>query len=242
MTKFPEFEPRGEGWHPPALHEPYRSTHLRSPQQPRLQMPATASELSGPVFTANSVQAKDADLITNFAQPGETAIGPRIWVHGRVLDEYARPIPNTLIEVWQANAAGRYRHKNDDYLAPLDPNFSGCGRCMTDSDGAYRFQTIQPGAYPWPNGPNAWRPAHIHFSIFGRSFAQRLITQMYFEGDPLIWRCPIVGSIPQKSGIEQLIAKLDMASATSMDSLAYRFDIVLRGQRQTLFENKTEGM
>lgn len=233
---------RGTGWHPPALHAPYRSTRRRAPNHAPLQIMPTPSEITGPVFGPGTVTAKDADLITNFAAKGEMALGPRILVHGRVMDEAGRPIPNALLEVWQANAAGRYRHKNDSYLAPLDPNFSGCGRCMTDAKGRYRFTTIQPGAYPWPNGPNAWRPAHIHFSIFGHSFTQRLMTQMYFEGDPLIWLCPIVGAIPQKAGITQLIAKLDMDAALSMDSLAYRFDIVLRGPHQTHFENRPEGM
>lgn len=147
-----------------------------------------------------------------------------------------------LVEVWQANAGGRYRHRNEGYLAPLDPNFGGCGRCLTDAQGYYRFTSIQPAPYPWPNGPNSWRPAHIHFSLFGPAFAQRLITQMYFEGDPLIWLCPIVNAIPQREAVESLIAKLDMDAAVSMDMLAWRFDMTLRGREQTLFENRPEGL
>jgi protocatechuate 3,4-dioxygenase beta subunit len=158
-------------------------------------------------------------------------------VFGKVLDESGRPVSNALIEVWQANAGGRYRHKNDSYLAPLDPNFGGCGRCLTDSDGNYSFRTIKPGPYPWPNGGNDWRPAHIHFSIFGQAFAQRLITQMYFEGDPHVEICPIVQSIGDARAIEQLVARLDMAQSVPMDLRAYRFDIVLRGPNATMFEN-----
>jgi len=155
-----------------------------------------------------------------------------------VVDQYGKPVPNTLVEMWQANAGGRYRHKNDRYLAPLDPNFGGVGRCLTDRDGYYSFRTIKPGPYPWRNGPNDWRPAHIHFSISGPSIATKLITQLYFEGDPLIPLCPIVKSIANPDAVERLIARLDMSHANPMDCLAYRFDIVLRGQRQTHFENR----
>lgn len=181
-------------------------------------------------------------MIHNFAAEGESAIGPRIVVYGRVMDEAGRGVPNTLVEVWQANAGGRYRHKKETYLAPLDPNFGGCGRVITGEDGSYEFRTILPGPYPWPNGPNDWRPSHIHFSIFGQGFAQRLITQMYFEGDPLIWQCPIVRTIPSVEAIERLVAPLDMNATIPMDARAYKFDIVLRGSRQTVFENRMEGM
>ena len=150
-------------------------------------------------------------------------------------------MPNALIEVWQANAAGRYRHPNESYIAPLDPNFGGCGRCLTDADGYYRFLSVQPAPYPWPNGPNSWRPAHIHFSLFGEAFVQRLITQMYFEGDPLIPLCPILNTISDPAAVGQLIAKLDMGEMEPFDSLAYRFDIVVRGRRSTYFENRPEG-
>ena len=154
------------------------------------------------------------------------------------MDQYGKPIPHTLVEMWQANAGGRYRHKNDRYLAPLDPNFGGVGRALTDSEGRYIFRTIKPGPYPWRNNPNDWRPAHIHFSLNGPSIATRLITQLYFEGDPLIPLCPIVKSIANPDAVQTLIAKLDMSTANHMDCLAYRFDIVLRGQRKTHFENK----
>ena len=170
-----------------------------------------------------------------------SAIGERVVVQGRVMDERGQPVPNVLLEFWQANAGGRYRHKRDNYLAPLDPNFGGCGRTVTGDDGAYAFRTVRPGPYPWPNGPNDWRPAHIHISVFGQAFAQRLITQMYFEGDPLIPRCPIVKTINDPAAIDKLVARLDMDASAPMDSLTYRFDIILRGSRSTLFENRLEG-
>ncbi|WGI21392.1 protocatechuate 3,4-dioxygenase subunit beta [Amylibacter sp. IMCC11727] len=236
------FAPRDRGWHPPAFHEPYRSTHLRAPQQKLLKMPQSASELSGPVFGHDLIGELDADLIHNFAASGEAAIGQRTIVHGRVLDENGRGVPNCLVEVWQANAGGRYRHKKEGYIAALDPNFGGCGRFITKEDGSYSFRTVKPGAYPWPNGPNDWRPAHIHFSLFGHAFAQRLITQMYFEGDPLIDLCPIVGSIPSREAVDRLIAPLDMEATVPMDARAYRFDIVLRGRDAALFEHEQEGM
>ena len=158
-----------------------------------------------------------------------------------MLDERGRGVPNTLIEVWQANAGGRYRHRNDGYLAPIDPNFGGCGRVVTDADGAYAFRTVKPGAYPFRNHVNSWRPAHIHFSLFGSGFAQRLITQMYFEGDPLLARDSILGTIPDPLARARLVALLDLNAAVPLDSLAYRFDIVLRGTRSTVFETKLQG-
>ena len=233
---------RDRDWHPPALHTPYKTSVKRSPQAAPLSFPTSLGEETGPVFGHDMLGPLDNDLILNFAQPGEMAIGPRIIVQGRVLDEAGRPVPGALVEVWQANAGGRYRHKKESYLAPLDPNFGGCGRVITDEQGWYEFRTVQPGPYPWPNGPNDWRPAHIHFSIFGHAFAQRLITQMYFEGDPMIWQCPIVGSISQRAAVESLVAKLDMNQTIPVDARAYRFDIVLRGARQTFFENRQEGM
>lgn len=233
---------RDRSWHPAALTPPYKTSVKRSPAAAPISMPSTLSEDTGPVFTRGILGPQDADLIHNFASDGQSAIGPRIIVYGRVLDETGRGVPNALVEVWQANAGGRYRHKKESYLAPLDPNFGGCGRVITDEQGNYEFRTIQPGPYPWPNGPNDWRPAHIHFSIFGQSFGQRLITQMYFEGDPMIWQCPIVGTIPSREAIETLVAALDMRRTVPMDARAYKFDIVLRGVRQTLFENRMEGL
>lgn len=233
--------PRNHATQPPAQAPDYRSTLARSPRARPLSLAGAVSEQTGPVFDSGVVGPLDHDLIRNYAGEGGAAIGERILVFGRVLDENGRPVSHALVEIWQANAGGRYRHVNDDYLAALDPNFGGCGRAMTDSDGAYAFRTIRPGPYPWPNGPNSWRPAHIHFSVFGDAFAQRLITQMYFEGDPLIWRCPIVRAIPDDDAIRRLIAPLDMDAAAPFDYLAYRFDIVLRGRRSIPFESRPEG-
>jgi protocatechuate 3,4-dioxygenase beta subunit len=227
---------------PPALAPQYRSSRLRSPRQPLLRLPTTLSEETGPVFGHSLLGPQDQDLIHNFAAAGESALGPRILVHGQLRDQSGNGVAGALVEVWQANAGGRYRHRSESYLAPLDPNFGGCGRCMTDANGYYRFTTIQPAPYPWPNGPNSWRPAHIHFSLFGPAFAQRLITQMYFEGDPLIWLCPIVNATPRRDAVESLIAKLDMEASLPMDMLAWRFDLTLRGREQTPFENRTEGL
>ncbi len=233
---------RDRGWHPAPLTPAYKTSVARSPSRAPISFPTTLSEETGPVFTRDILGPLDADLIHNFATSEAGAIGPRIVVQGRVLDQDGRGVPGGLIEVWQANAGGRYRHKKEGYLAPLDPDFGGCGRCITDASGNYEFRTIQPGPYPWPNGPNDWRPAHIHFSVFGQSFGQRLITQMYFDGDPMIWHCPIVGTIPTRAGIESLVARLDMEATIPMDARVYRFDIVLRGRRQTLFENRMEGL
>ncbi len=231
---------RDRARHPPPLTPQYKSSVLRSPRYAALSLENTVSEMTGPVFGHDLIGPLDNDLIRNYSKTGDP-VGQRIIVHGRVLDENARPVPGALVEVWQANAGGRYRHKKETYLAALDPNFGGCGRTITDEDGVYRLRTIKPGAYPWPNGVNDWRPAHIHFSIFGHAFAQRLITQMYFEGDPMIWQCPIVSTIPDREAIEQLIAALDRNNAIHMDALAYKFDIVLRGRRSTMFENRMEG-
>jgi protocatechuate 3,4-dioxygenase beta subunit len=227
--------------HPPAYTPIYKTSVLRSPQRALLSLDGTLSEITGPVFGHNILGELDNDLIHNFAKPGESAIGPRIVVYGKVLDERGKGVSGALLEFWQANAGGRYRHKKEGYIAPLDPNFGGCGRTITGEDGSYAFRTIQPGPYPWPNGPNDWRPAHIHFSIFGHGFAQRLITQMYFEGDPMIWQCPIVRTIPDRAAIERLVAALDMEATIPMDTRAYKFDIVLRGRRSSLFENRLEG-
>ena len=242
MDRPSAYLPRDRDWHPPALAPAYRSSVKRSPRQALLVFPCSLSETTGPVFGESVPGEADSDLIHNFAAPSESALGPRILVHGYLRDQSGRGLPDALLEVWQANAGGRYRHRNEGYLAPLDPNFGGCGRCLTDSEGYYRFTTIQPAPYPWPNGPNSWRPAHIHFSLFGQAFAQRLITQMYFEGDPLIPLCPIVNAIPRPEAVDMLIARLDPQAAVPMDMLAWRFDLVLRGPDQTPFENRSEGL
>jgi protocatechuate 3,4-dioxygenase beta subunit len=241
MTKPGEFYQRDRTWHPPAYARDYKTSVARSPQYALISLQNSMSEITGPTFGHNDIDPIDNDLILNYAKPGEMPIGERIIVHGRVLDENGRPVPNTLVEIWQANAGGRYRHKKDTYLAPIDPNFGGCGRTLTDDQGYYHFRTVKPGAYPWRNWVNDWRPAHIHVSVFGTGFAQRLITQMYFEGDPLIATCPIVNTIPDKAAIGQLIAALDRNATIPLDTIAYKFDIVLRGRRSTLFENRLEG-
>jgi protocatechuate 3,4-dioxygenase beta subunit len=235
-----EFFPRGPGWHPPALTPTYKTSVLRSPRCPPLSLQNSLSEVTGPIFNHTELGPLDNDLILNFAKTGEP-IGERIVVHGRVLDENCRPVPGTLLEFWQANAGGRYRHKADSCIAPLDPNFGGCGRVLTDGEGYYSFRTVKPGPYPFHNHVNSWRPSHIHFSLFGWGFAQRLITQMYFEGDPLIPGDPILNTIPDPAAVAQLIAPLDLNAALPFDTLAYRFDFVLRGRRSTRFENKLEG-
>jgi len=235
-----EFYQRDRLWQPPALTPDYKTSVARSPRLAILSLQGSLSEITGPTFGHNDIDPIDNDLLRNYAKTGDP-VGERIIVHGRVLDENGRGVPGTLVEVWQANASGRYRHKKDTYLGALDPSFGGCGRTLTDADGYYFFRTIKPGAYPWRNWVNNWRPAHIHVSVFGTAFSQRLITQMYFEGDPLIAKCPIVATIPDQRAIDQLIAPLDMNAAVPLDCLAYKFDIVLRGRRSTLFENRLEG-
>jgi protocatechuate 3,4-dioxygenase beta subunit len=211
---------------PPYLYPPYRSTPLRAPSRP-LVVPKygpDAIELSSPVFGQTDLGLLDNDLTKQHA--GEP-IGERIVVTGRVLDQRGRPVPNTLLEIWQTNAAGRYVHLRDQHPAPLDPNFTGAGRCLTDADGRYEFITIKPGAYPWRNHHNAWRPAHIHFSVFGTAFTQRLVTQMYFPGDPLLAHDPIFGSLPDEKAGKGLIARFDMDTTVPEWALAYEWDIVL---------------
>lgn len=235
-----EFSAWDRSVHPPAFSPNYKTSVARSPKHALLSLHNSLSEITGPVFNHSELGPLDNDLILNYAKTGEP-IGERIIVHGRVLDENMRPVPHTLVEFWQANAGGRYRHKKDTYLAPIDPNFGGCGRCLSDENGYYYFRTVKPGPYPWRNYINSWRPAHIHFSVFGSGFVQRLITQMYFEGDPLIKICPIVQTIPDEKAIDRLIAPLDLNASVPQDTLTYRFDIVLRGSRSTLFENRLEG-
>jgi protocatechuate 3,4-dioxygenase beta subunit len=212
------------GGQPPYLYPPYRSTRLRAPGRPLRILPRTLSETTGPVYGRDRVGELDHDLTRGHA--GEP-LGERIIVKGRVLDGGGRPVRDSLVEVWQANAAGRYTHHGDRHPAPLDPNFSGAGRCMTDGDGWYRFVTVKPGAYPWKNHPNAWRPAHIHFSLFGPSFASRLITQMYFPGDPLFEHDPIFQSVGDERAQRRMISRFDLEATEPEWALAYHFDIVL---------------
>lgn len=235
-----EYYQRNRDQHPPAFTPDYKTSISRSPRLSQISLQQSPSELTGPVFGHHDIGINDHDLIKNYSQTGDP-IGERIIVHGRVLDENSKPVPNTMIEIWQANAGGRYRHKKDTYLAPIDPNFGGCGRTLSDENGYYFFRTVKPGAYPWRNMVNNWRPAHIHVSVFGSGFCQRLITQLYFEGDPLIPICPIVQTIPDEDAVDQLTAKLDLNSTIPLDTIAYKFDIVLRGRRSTLFENRLEG-
>jgi len=223
----------GDGTHPPLDSPAYRSTRLRAPTRPLVMLPHGLTELTGPLLAGHELVGQfDADLTR---QHGGEPLGERLVVHGRVLDGDGHPVPDTLVEVWQANAAGRYRHGGDRHPAPLDPNFTGLGRCLTGADGSYRFVTIKPGAYPWRNHDNAWRPAHIHFSLFGRAFVQRLVTQMYFPGDPLFAHDPIFGAVPAAART-RLVAAFDLAATVEGWALGYRFDIVLRGRGSTPLE------
>jgi len=231
-----DYAQRNTDLHPPAYTPGYKTSVLRSPRNALISIQQTLSETTAPVFRPEELGPRDNDLILNFAKEG-LPIGERLIVHGQVRDEFGRPVRGALVEVWQANAGGRYRHKRDQYIAPIDPNFGGCGRMLTDADGRYVFRTIKPGPYPWRNRINDWRPSHIHFSISGEGWAQRLITQMYFEGDPLIARCPILKTVPTESQVRGLIALQDVPNFVALDSRCYRFDITLRGRRQTWFEN-----
>lgn len=223
------------GGQPRRLYEGYKSTERRNPHQPLIRIPQTLSELTGPLYGHHPITEIDNDLTRH--HEGEP-LGQRIVVTGRVLDESGRPLPNTLVEIWQANAAGRYRHPVDTHAAPLDPNFSGGGRTITDEEGRYLFLTIKPGAYPWRNHPNAWRPAHIHFSLFGPAFVTRLSTQMYFPDDPLIPYDPILQSIPDEQARQRLVSSFDMEATEELWALGYRWDIVLRGRQATPFEGQ----
>jgi protocatechuate 3,4-dioxygenase beta subunit len=235
-----EIVPRDRRVQPPALAPQYKTSVTRAPRLPLLSLRSTLSEATGPVFGADELGPLDADLLRNWGDAGDP-VGERMILHGRVIDQDGRPQAGTLVEIWQANAGGRYRHANDGHLAPLDPHFGGAGRTITDDDGWYRFRTVRPGAYPWRNWADSWRPAHIHLSLFGTAFAQRLITQAYFEGDPLIARCPIAQAIPDARARDALSARLDPEAGVPFDCLAWRFDVVLRGARQSWFENRPEG-
>jgi len=235
MTDKPDYAARDWDTQPPYLHPDYKSTILRAPKKPLVPLAHSLSEITGPVYGHDDVGPLDADLTRNSAKNGEP-LGERIIVTGRVLDEYARPVPNTLVEVWQANACGRYVHIVDQHDAPLDPNFLGAGRCVTDAEGRYRFKTIKPGAYPWGNHFNGWRPNHIHFSLFGPSFTTRLVTQMYFPGDPLLPLDPIFLGTPAAVR-DNLISTFSIEVTEPEYALGYEFDIVLRGRNATPMEN-----
>ncbi len=220
------------GQHPLNLSPAYKSTVARSPKQPAIMLPQSLSEITGPSLGAERLNALENDLTRQ--RIGEP-LGERIVVHGRVLDENGKPVPKAMVEIWQCNAAGRYHHPGDQHDAPLDPNFTGGGRVRTDDEGKYEFITIKPGAYPWKNHHNAWRPAHIHFSLFGPAFATRLITQMYFPGDPLLAYDPIYNSVPEGART-RLQASFDIETTRPEWALAYKFDVVLRGRNATPME------
>ena len=230
ITPYRRHEPRTQ---PDSLYQPYRSTLRRAPNKPLIFLPHSLSEVTGPVFGHGRIAETDNDLTRQ--HQGEP-LGERIIVTGRVLDSNGRPVPRTLVEIWQTNSAGRYVHAKDQHPAPLDPNFTGAGRALTDENGAYRFITIKPGAYPWLNHDNAWRPAHIHFSVFGRAFISRLVTQMYFPGDPLLAFDPVYQSVPDEKARHLMISKFDLATTQPQWALGYKFDIVLRGPEATFFE------
>ncbi|WP_299952723.1 protocatechuate 3,4-dioxygenase subunit beta [uncultured Modestobacter sp.] len=221
----------------PVAFAGYRSTALRAPLRTPVDLPHRLTEVTGPVLGEDRVTAADADLTL---RAGGEAQGQRVFVHGRVLDSDGRPVPHALVEVWQANAAGRYRHVVDNWPAPLDPHFDGLGRVVTDSLGRYEFTTVKPGAYPWGNHHNAWRPAHIHFSLFGQAFTQRLVTQMYFPDDPLFGQDPIFNAIPPAARY-RAISRFDLERTQADWALAYQWDIVLRGRDQTPFETDDDG-
>lgn len=222
------------GTQPPHLHPPYASSVKRAPLQPLIYLPHTLSEVTGPVLRSETADLKACDL--THQHRGEP-LGERITVSGQVLDENERPVPHTLVEIWQANAAGRYLHANDQHNAPLDPNFTGCGHALTDAEGCYRFLTIRPGEYPWRNHYNAWRPAHIHFSVFGPAFATRLVTQMYFPGDPLLAYDPIFNCTADEQARQRLISVFDWETTIPEQSLGYKFDIILAGREATPWES-----
>jgi protocatechuate 3,4-dioxygenase, beta subunit len=220
---------------PPHLHPPYTSSIKRAPSQPLVPLAHSLSELTGPVYGHSSVRELDNDLTRNAVKNAEP-LGERIIVTGHVFDELGKPVRNALLEVWQANAAGRYIHLRDQHPAPLDPNFTGAGRVLTDENGAYTFTSIKPGAYPWKNHHNAWRPAHIHFSVFGKNFLERMVTQMYFPGDPLLPLDPIYNGIPDVAAQARLVSHYDHDVTQPEWALGYRFDIVLAGALETPFE------
>ena len=233
MASLPEYRRPYPGTQPNHLHPIYRSSIKRAPSQPLIYLPHTLTEITGPVFGPDSVDVKACDLTK---QGHGDPLGERIVVSGRVLDENGRPVPRTLVEIWQANSAGRYLHRNDQHNAPLDPNFTGAGHTLTDDEGRYRFVTIRPGEYPWGNHYNAWRPAHIHFSLFGPAFATRLVTQMYFPGDPLLPYDPIFNCTADEKARNRLISLFDWETTIPVQALGYKFDIILSGRDATPME------
>lgn len=229
MTETTPFRPIVPGTQPGNDTISYGSTHLRHPTRPPLRIPQTITETTGPRFLESRF-----DLMTDLSMlDGKAALGERIVVRGKVLDEGNRPVPHTMIEIWQANAAGRYAHPGDQHDAPLDPNFLGEGRVFTDAEGWYQFTTVKPGAYPWRNHHNAWRPNHIHYSLFGSGFGSRIITQMYFPGDPLLALDPIYLAVPDAASRERLVAQFDLDTTVPEWALGYRFDFILRGREAT---------
>jgi protocatechuate 3,4-dioxygenase, beta subunit len=230
LARVPDRPGEGPDPDPPYLYPSYVGTRLRAPKEPLVLVPETLSELTGPVYGDSPIGELDHDLTRQHA--GEP-LGERIIVSGRVLGSDGRPLRGQLVEIWQANAAGRYVHETDQHPAPLDPNFTGAGRCLTDDDGGYRFISVKPGAYPWLNHPNAWRPNHIHFSLFGRAFSERLVTQMYFPGDPLFEFDPIFQSVRDEQARERMISTFDLELTEAEWALGYRFDIVVGGRFAT---------
>ncbi|MFK0250921.1 protocatechuate 3,4-dioxygenase subunit beta [Amycolatopsis azurea] len=235
--RLPRYRRDQEGTHPPLDYAGYRSTALRHPKEPLIVLPHLLTEVTGPALGPGRIGEFDNDLTKG--HEGEPQ-GQRIIVTGRLLDGDGRPIRDSLVEVWQANAGGRYRHTGDRWPSPIDPNFDGAGRTLTDGDGRYTFTTIKPGAYPWKNHDNAWRPAHIHFSVFGSAFTQRLVTQMYFPEDPLFSQDPIFNSIPDEKARRRMIARFDLDRTEAEWALAFQFDIVVRGREASVFEDEED--
>jgi len=229
-----EYRREDDGVQPPYLYPEYVATRLRAPKEPLIILPRTLSDITGPAYGRDPIRELDDDLTRQYS--GEP-LGERIIVTGRVLDGDGRPVRDSLVEIWQANAAGRYTHQSDQHPAPLDPNFAGAGRCLTDGEGWYRFVTVKPGAYPWKNHDNAWRPAHIHFSLFGEAFRSRLITQMYFPGDPLFEQDPIFQSVRDRDAGQRMISTFDLETTQPEWALGYKFDIVLEGRDAIPMEN-----